>query len=72
MGIAVSTKELRKVYTSPPPLAGPAARGRLMGRKEKKKFEVVALDGVSLEIEPGEIFGLARPGSASSTCGGNR
>jgi len=55
MGIAVSTKDLRKVYTSPPPLAGPAARGRLMGRKEKKKF-VVDVDEKLLTAGDGAIW----------------
>ena len=28
------------------------------GAKQKKAFQIVALDGISLEIRPGEIFGL--------------
>ncbi len=49
MGIGIRIENLRKVYETPPPMA---ARG--MGfsfgpgpKKDKKKMEVVALDGVS-------------------------
>jgi ABC-2 type transport system ATP-binding protein len=73
MGIGIRIENLRKVYDTPPPSA---ARGagfsfvsqRSAGTKEKKKkFEVVALDGITLEMQAGEVFGLLGPNGAGKS-----
>ena len=70
MAAGIRTLELRKIYNSAPPSAAApgfafaAVRGK---RNKQPKPQIVAIDGLSLEVAAGEIFGLLGPNGAGKS-----
>ncbi len=62
---SVDVQELRRVFTVPVREAGLAASIRSLFRRQHR--DVVAVDGISFSLEPGEVVGFLGPNGAGKT-----
>lgn len=67
MNTAIRTQSLRKVYNSAPPAAAGRGDHSAGKRGKESKPQIVALDGIDLDVAPGQIFGLLGPNGAGKS-----
>jgi|SRR5207302_1508348 len=68
MESAIRTRNVRKVYNSQPPAGAGRGDPSVSGRRNKNsKPQITALDGVDLDVAPGQIFGLLGPNGAGKS-----
>lgn len=69
MDSAIRTSNLRKIYNSNPPAGAVRAdaTGSTGKRNKDSKPQITALDGIDLDVPPGQIFGLLGPNGAGKS-----